>query len=71
MADDTKKPTTNDTAPSINWNDASNKLDALEKEAMTFAGKEGHNPFLWIRNNIAPLRKALAAKDVEIGRAHV
>ena len=35
------------------------KLHELEKQAMTFVGKEGHNPFLWIRHTIRPLESKI------------
>lgn len=37
--------------------------ESLRKQASEFIGKPGHNPFLWIRENLVPLEDALAQGD--------
>ena len=39
-------------------------LLAVEKEAMQFVGKEGHNPFVWIRDNVRSLERELTMAEL-------
>ena len=51
----------------VNNSDVLNHLKKLEAEAMAQAGKAGCNPFLWIKENIKPMReKFLATPSAEI-----
>lgn len=40
-------------------------LDALQTEAESHAGKRGCNPFIWVRDNITPLRDRLEKESSE------
>jgi hypothetical protein len=44
----------------IDWDKAKNHLASVKKAAMENAGKEGHNPFIWLRDNVDKLDKQLA-----------
>jgi hypothetical protein len=44
------------TAIEFNWDNAVKRLKELEDYALTFKGKAKHNPFIYIRNVIEPLR---------------
>ena len=44
----------------LDWNKAKNHLGAVKKAAMENVGKEGHNPFFWLRDNTDKLDKQLA-----------
>ena len=48
-----------------NDNKTKAKLHAenLRKQAGEFIGKPGHNPFAWIKTNLAPLESAMDAGD--------
>jgi hypothetical protein len=39
------------------------KLDALDAKAKENAGKDGHNPFIWVAENTSPLRAELHSSD--------
>ena len=50
----------------IDWKSITLKADALLKEALTFSGKEGHNPYLWIKKNLEPINARIAKKDLTV-----
>ena len=40
-------------------------LDAVEKHAMSFVGKDGHNPFYWLaEKRVAELKRRLSGDPV-------
>lgn len=40
----------------LDWRQAEKRFDEVEKYQMTFKGKAGYNPFIWLRDNVLPLR---------------
>lgn len=40
------------------------KLNELQKDALTHAGEKGHNPFIWLKENLNPLRLELESAKV-------
>jgi len=47
---------------SLDWNAAKSHLKDVEDYLRTFAGKEGCNPFMVIRDKINPLKSSLESK---------
>lgn len=41
-------------------------LASVEKEVLKHAGKKNNNPFLWVNQNIDPLRKQLEAGSTSL-----
>lgn len=46
--------------PTPDWKKAEEKIEAVCKEALNNAGKNNHNPYLWIGEVIEPLRNRMA-----------
>lgn len=40
----------------LDWKQAEKRFEEVEKYQMTFNGKPGFNPFIWLRDNVLPLR---------------
>lgn len=67
MPEDTKK----DSTPIINWELAEAKLKSIETKAQEYAGKQGFNPFLWLRAKGLTQVRGRLAKGVKLGEDYV
>jgi hypothetical protein len=59
MATEPTKPS--ESTKTINWSEAEKHLTTIKEKIMSFAGKSGHNPYLWWAEHGQELETAMKA----------
>ena len=66
MTTATTKPAVTQSKIVLDWDAAAKHLDTIEQKMIKeYAGKDGVNPYVWIQDNIKPLRTQLAINKTD------
>ena len=65
-----KQPVTEQTAPAFTFSKEllQKRLESIKSFQMTFKGKPGHNPYIWISRNVTPLEQRLNGISTSEGK---